>query len=86
MWQSDWIKIKNSMNPQIKNIIEKVAENEHINIRDALFGGRTEGFKRYHKCEKNHKIFYYDVVSLYPSVNALDKYPIGFLGILHTNS
>ena len=44
MWESDWIKMKNSMEPHVKNNIEKVAANEHINIRDALFGGRTEGF------------------------------------------
>ena len=47
-------------------------------MRDAFFGGRTEGFKTYHKCEGKEKIFYYDVVSLYPTVNALDNYAVGF--------
>ena len=58
--------------------IELQAATEHIKIRDCLFGGRTEAFKSYYKCDENEKGFYYDVVSLYPSVNALDKYPIGF--------
>ena len=66
------------MNTSKKENLERQAANEHINIRDSLFGGRTEAFKSYYKCDENEKGFYYDVVSLYPSVNALDKYPIGF--------
>ena len=57
MWESDWIKIKNSMKPHVKNNIEKIAENEHINIRDALFGGRTEGFKNITNARKATKYF-----------------------------
>ena len=30
------------------------------------------------KCSKHQKIFYVDVVSLYPTVNALDDYAVGF--------
>ena len=51
---------------------------QNINIRDAFVGGRTDGFKSYHKCTKHQKIFYYDVVSLYPTVNALDADAVGF--------
>ena len=35
-------------------------------------------FKSYHKCNENQKIFSFDVVSLYPSVNAMDTYAVGF--------
>ena len=38
---------------------------------------RTEGLKSYHKCNENQKIFSFDVVSLYPSVNAMDCYAVG---------
>ena len=41
-------------------------------------GGRTEGFKTYHKCREKEKIFMYDVVSFYPTVNSLDDYAVGF--------
>ena len=43
-----------------------------------FFGGRTEGFKQYHKCSDTEIFFYYDIVSLYPTVIALDDYAVGF--------
>ena len=76
MWECDWKKIKEAL-PDKKEI-EEHARQQNIKIRDALFGGRTEGFKSYHKCGKGQKIFYFDVVSLYPTVNALDDYAVGF--------
>ena len=76
MWECEWNKIKNNLDN--KSEIEENARQQNINIRDALFGGRTEGFKSYHKCNKKEKIFYFDIVSLYPTVNALDNYAVGF--------
>ena len=61
-----------------KTKLDNKAANEHINLRDSLFGGRTEAFKSYFKYQDGEEIYYYDVVSLYPSVNALDKYPVSF--------
>ena len=78
MWECDWNKIKNELKPEIKEELEQEAKDQCITIRDALFGGRTEAFKTYHKCNEDEKIFYYDVVSLYPTVNALDEYAVGF--------
>ena len=43
----------------------------------SLVGG-PKVLKKYVKCTGRQKIFYYDVVSLYPSVNALDDYAVGF--------
>ncbi len=34
-------------------------------------------FKSYVKCVDDEHIYDYDVVSVYPSVNALDNYPVG---------
>lgn len=58
--------------------------NEHpiqkaLNPRDAYFGGRTEVFQMYAKADptENRKIYYYDVVSLYPSVMLKNQYPVG---------
>jgi len=76
MWECEWSNIKKSL-PD-KNAIEEKAKKQNIITRDALFGGRTECFKRYVKCKDKQKIFYYDVVSLYPTVNALDDYAVGF--------
>ena len=61
-----------------KEELEIDATQQNINITDGLFGGRTEGFKRYYKCKEGEEIHYPDIVSLYPTVNALDPYAVGF--------
>jgi len=76
MWECDWKAIKADL-PN-KQEIELQARAQNITIRDALFGGRTEGLTSYHKCVGNQKIFDDDVTSLYPTVNALDDYCVGF--------
>ena len=48
-----------------------------INPRDALFGGRTNALKLYHKCEPDEQIKYYDFTSLYPYVQKYCRYPVG---------
>ena len=75
-WECHWEEEKLKLNE--KKLIEETAKLKHLNIRDALFGGRTEAFKSYVKCQDDEEIYYYDVVSLYPTVNALDKYPVGY--------
>lgn len=76
MWECDWLAIKNTL--ANRKEIEAAAKAQNINIRDALFGGRTEGFKSYVKCVGKQVINYDDVTSLYPTVNALDDYAVGF--------
>ena len=76
MWECEWNETKKNL-PN-KRELEHDARQQNINIRGALFGGRTEGFKSYHKCNDDEKMFYFDVVSLYPTVNALDPYAVGY--------
>ena len=76
MWECDWIKLKSTLSN--KDELEEHAKQQNINTRDALCGGRTEGFKTHIKCNENQQIFLFDVVSLQPRVNALDSYPVGF--------
>ena len=78
IWECEWFEIKKNMSNEEQIKIECQADREHINIRDCLFGGRTEAFKSYYKCKEDEEGYYFDVVSLYPTVNALDNYPIGF--------
>ena len=61
-----------------KTKLHNKAAHEHVNLRDSLCDGRTEAFKSCFRCQDGEETYYYDVVSLYPSVNALDKYPVGF--------
>ena len=50
-----------------------------INERDGLYGGRSETFIQYYKCdlEKGEKILYTDYQSLYPAVLLTKTYIIG---------
>lgn len=47
-----------------------------INLRTALFGGRTNAAKLYHKCAEGERIMYKDIVSLYPYVLFAKDYPM----------
>ena len=47
MWECDWTEFKKSH--PAKADLEQQARNQTIKVRDAFFGGRTEGFKTYHK-------------------------------------
>jgi G:T-mismatch repair DNA endonuclease (very short patch repair protein) len=48
-----------------------------INIRDALYGGRTEATKTYRKAVDGEEIQYVDVISLYPYICKYGKFPVG---------
>ena len=80
IWGCEWTEIKSKL--ENKKEIEQQAINQNINIREALFGGRTEGFKKHVKCDENQVIYSLDVTSLYPTVNALDDYAVGFKNML----
>ncbi|KAL4101205.1 hypothetical protein QTP88_021225 [Uroleucon formosanum] len=67
-WECDWI------NSTTYNKMKKADIAEPINPRDAFFGGKTNATKLR---EKNTKMRYIDVCSLYPTVNYYDHYPVG---------
>ena len=56
-----------------------------INPRDALFGGRTNAIKLYHKCLDDEEIHYVDFTSLYPWAQKYCKYPLGHPEIITEN-
>ena len=49
---------------------------ERLDIRSALYGGRTEAFKLYWKLNTGGSFKYIDICSLYPYVNKSKLYPI----------
>ena len=55
-------------NPGLENELcsHPYVKNSPINIRDALYGGRTEATKTYYRVNEGKKILYVDVISLYP--------------------
>ena len=76
MRKCEWNALENTLSNKAE--IEDKAQKQNIRTRDALCGGRTEAFTSYFKCNKHHTTLYLDVCSLYPTVNALDGYAVGF--------
>ncbi len=48
------------------------------------FWGENGSFQNLPQMRKGTKIYYFDVVSLYPTVNALEVYPVGFKRYVNT--
>ena len=53
--------------------------------RHALYGGRTNAAKLYHRCQGDEQIWYVDFTSLYPHVNRSKTVPTGHPEIITEN-
>ena len=51
-------------NPDLQN--EPLCKEFPLNIRDALYGGRTETSKTYYRVKEGELICYVDVINMYP--------------------
>ena len=56
-----------------------------INPRDAFHGGRTNATKLYHEIDDSEEIRYYDICSLYPSINKYSEYPLFHPTVITSN-
>ena len=64
----------------LKNVAKKskkIFNKIPIKIRDSLYGGRTSPAVLYKDCFNKGKIYYVDFVSLYPSVQYKNEFPVG---------
>jgi len=52
-------------------------KNSTLNIRDALYGGKTEATKTSYRVKQREKINYVDVINLYPYICKYGKFPVG---------
>ena len=79
IWSHQWDTQKKS-DGALRKMLQ---DNNHLtrapfcNIRESFFGGRTEPFDLYAKSNDEQKIAYADFTSLYPSVQALESFPVG---------
>jgi len=64
MWEHHFIEDKSS-DPDLRNFLKTHDIQDHLNPRDAFFGGRTNGIQLYY--EGNAR--YVDFTSLYPWTN-----------------
>ena len=77
MWECDWLLVMDNINDIDIAKLEEQAEDEHIDIKDAIYGGRTEVFNT--ACKVNDYgegafIASDDVSSMYPEVTSFDDY------------
>jgi hypothetical protein len=66
-------------NPGLENELSShpYVKNSPINIRDALYGGRTETTKTWYRVKEGEKIRYVDVISPYSYICIYGKFPFG---------
>jgi hypothetical protein len=84
IWEHSWdLMCKNNID--IKEFIKINPVTSTINVRDALYGGRVNALKLYHKCIPNERIHYIDFCSLYPAVQKTCVYPKGHPTIISEN-
>ncbi|XP_018107332.1 uncharacterized protein LOC108710705 [Xenopus laevis] len=76
IWEHEWKQLLEKDNG-LRNFLLEMNFPEPLEPRDALYGGRTNAVKLYHKAAPGEKIFYYDFTSLYPYVNKTKAYPVG---------
>ncbi|XP_067306560.1 uncharacterized protein [Pseudorasbora parva] len=76
LWECEWGKLKKT-DPDVMEFMSTYTAPERLKPRDALFGGRTNAYKLYHKTNDGEKISYVDFTSLYPFCQARKSYPIG---------
>ncbi|XP_051743104.1 uncharacterized protein LOC127508773 isoform X2 [Ctenopharyngodon idella] len=76
LWECEWEKMKRT-DPSVMEFMSTYSAPERLRPRDALFGGRTNAYKLYHKTADGEKISYVDFTSLYPFCQARKTYPIG---------
>ncbi|XP_073497547.1 uncharacterized protein [Phyllobates terribilis] len=75
LWEHDWKEmVKNDQ--EVKVFLSEMQYPQPLEPRDALYGGRTNVIKLYHKVTPGETISYYDFTSLYPFVNKTKEYPI----------
>ncbi|XP_077961146.1 uncharacterized protein LOC144382995 [Gasterosteus aculeatus] len=76
MWECEWSSLKRTSGA-VQAFMVTYKKRERLEPRKALFGGRTNAMKLYHKIGADEKIRYYDFTSLYPTVQAKKQYPVG---------
>ncbi|MGL5342810.1 MAG: DNA polymerase [Lactococcus garvieae] len=82
IWQCEWEFAKQTDNAVIE-FMSTYKHPERLKPRDALYGGRTNALKLFHKAVDGEIIRYFDFTSLYPYVQARKTYPAGHPQIIH---
>ncbi|XP_053573371.1 uncharacterized protein LOC128663189 isoform X1 [Bombina bombina] len=84
LWEHEWLAML-AKDKELQAFIIKNEFPQPLDPRDALYGGRTNAIKLYHKTAPGESIHYYDFTSLYPFVNKTKAYPVGHPRIIYEN-
>ncbi len=84
LFEHDWTVLKQT-NVELRAWLAKQDIVEPIQVRDCLYGGRTNPLWLYYLCKLNEKIHYSDITSLYPFVQKYMCYPVGHPTIITEN-
>ena len=84
-WECDFDKEMKNISEEEKLFLESLDLVERLDIRDGLYGGRTESFRLYWKKYLDFLFSYYDICSLYPFVNDTMFYPEGHPDVITHN-
>lgn len=76
MWECQWASLKQT-DSHVIDFMSTYSAPERLKPRAALFGGRTNAYKLYHKTANGERVRYVDFTSLYPYCQARKSYPIG---------
>ncbi len=84
MWEHEWESLK-LVDPELRAWLRRQEIVEPIQVRDCLYGGRTNALVLYYLCRAHEQIKYSDVTSLYPFVQKYKRYPSGHPIIITEN-
>jgi hypothetical protein len=84
MWEHTWTAAKLT-DPELREWLTTQEIVDSINVRDCLYGGRTNALRLHYKCKPDEQIKYFDITSLYPSVQKYKRYPVGHPRIIVDN-
>ena len=76
IWECD-VNPELKQNEDMKYYFDHYHIAKSLELRHALFGGRTNAAKLYHCCQGDERIRYVDFTSLYPHVNRSKTVPTG---------
>ncbi|MCY7363680.1 MAG: DNA polymerase, partial [Ignavibacteria bacterium] len=75
MWSCEWNRLKIE-DDKVREFVVTLNLQPPLLPHDAFCGGRTNASVLKYDCKENEKIYHLDVISLYPTVNKKDLYPL----------
>lgn len=76
IWEHQWNYFKEH-SAELRHFLSNLEIRKEMDIRDAFYGGRVEGFTVYKKAKPGSKVLAFDINSLYPFILQTSAFPLG---------